>query len=254
MQLENKFMVEEFDLSGKIALVVGAGKSWLEPIAISLLEARATVTVLSQGKTELALLTDLATKLNRQVRIVKCDSLNSQTVNKIVEEEISDWGKIDILVNSLNIRFAKPLLKVNETEWQKILNTNLTTLFTTCQTVGRHMLKQRAGRVINITSCLGERGLPHCTAYCAAAGGVIQFTRALALEWAKSGITANVIALGWIFEPPEIPDERLIRYIPMRRHGRPGEFTTLILYLASSASNYITGQIYSVDGGTMAHS
>jgi NAD(P)-dependent dehydrogenase (short-subunit alcohol dehydrogenase family) len=247
-------MVEEFDLNRKIALVVGAGKSWLEPIAISLLEAGATVIALSQDKSELPLLVDLATQLNRQVRIVKCDFLDYQTVNKIVEKEVSNWGKIDILVNSLNIKFAKPLLEVNENEWQKILNTNLTTLFTTCQAAGRHMLQQRAGKVINITTCLGERGLSHCTAYCAAAGGVIQFTRALALEWAKSGITANAITLGWILEPPEIPDERVTRYIPMRRYGRPEEFTNLIVYLASSASNYITGQIYSVDGGTMAHS
>ncbi len=247
-------MVEEFDLSGKTALIVGAGKSWLEPIAIALLKEGATVIALSREKAELALLPDLATKLSRQVRILKCDSLDYQTVNKTVEEEISNWGRIDILVNSLNMRFAKPLLKINETEWKQILNTNLTTLFTTCQTVGRYMLRQRAGRVINITTCLGERGLPHYTAYCAAAGGVIQFTRALALEWAKSGITVNAITFGWIFEPPEIPDERLIRYIPMRRHGRPEEFTTLILYLASSASNYITGQICSVDGGAMAHS
>ncbi len=247
-------MVGKFDLSGKIALVVGAGKSWLEPIAISLLEAGATVITLNQGEKEFLLIKNLASKLNQPLKIITCHSLDYPTVDKIVGEMISNWGRLDILVNSLNIRFAKPLIEADEKEWQKILNTNLTTLFTTCRTVGRQMLKQRAGKVINITTCLAERGLPNYTAYCAAAGGVVQFTRALALEWAKSGISANAITLGWMIEPPEIPEERVRKYIPMQRYGRPEEFTTLLLYLASSASNYITGQIYSVDGGAMAHS
>jgi NAD(P)-dependent dehydrogenase (short-subunit alcohol dehydrogenase family) len=247
-------MAEEFNLDGKIALVVGGGQSWLEPIAISLFEAGATVITLSQDEKQMALLSDLAVKRNRAVKIVNFNLLDHQRVNKIIEEEILNWGKIDILVNSLNIRFAKPLIEVADNEWQKIVATNLTTVFTTCRVVGKQMLRQKAGKIINVTTCLGERGLPNCTAYCAAAGGVIQFSRALALEWAKSGITVNAVALGWIFEPPEIPDERIARYIPTKRYGRPEELTPLVVYLASSASDWITGQVYSVDGGAMGHS
>jgi NAD(P)-dependent dehydrogenase (short-subunit alcohol dehydrogenase family) len=251
--LEGNFMVEEFDLNGKIALIVGAGQSWQEQIAISLLEAGTTVIVLSQNKKQMPLLAKLAANLNRQVKIISSNLLDYRAVNRIIEEEISRFGKLDILVNSLNIMFAKPLVEVADNEWQRIIATNLATVFNTCRVVGKHMLRQRAGKVINITTCLGDRGLPNCTAYCAAAGGVIQFTRALALEWAKSGITVNAITLGWISDPLETPEEKLVRYIPMRRYGRPEEFTPLVLYLASSASNYMTGQVYSIDGGVMAH-
>lgn len=247
-------MTEEFELGGKIALIIGAGKSWLEPVAISLLEAGANVIVINQDKKHMPLGSDLASALNQRLKVISSDLLDYRTLSQIAEQEISNWGKFDILVNSLNVRFAKPLVEISYEEWRKVLDTNLTTIFTACQVVGRHMLRQKAGKIINITTCLGERGVPNCTAYGAAAGGVIQFTRSLALEWVKSGITVNAIALGWIVDSSEIPEERVERYIPMRRYGRPEEFTSLVVYLASSASNYVTGQVYSVDGGAMGHS
>ena len=247
-------MVEEFDLSGKTALVIGAGKSWLEPIAISLLEAGATVIVINQDKNRMPLCGGLASTSNQRLKGISVDLLDYRTLDQIAEQEISNWGKFDILVNSLNVRFAKPLIEIDYEEWRKVIDTNLTTIFTACKVFGRYMLKQKAGKIINITTCLGERGVPNCTAYGAAAGGVVQFTRSLALEWVKSGVTVNAIALGWIADLVEIPEERVERYIPMRRYGRPEEFTPLVVYLASSASNYVTGQVCSVDGGAMAHS
>lgn len=245
-------MTEELD--GKVALIIGAGKSWLRPVAISLLEAGARAVVIDQDKKRMDSFDDMVETMKQRLKVRKSDLVDYRSLSQIVEQEISNWGKVDILVNSFNARLAKPLLETKYEEWRKVIDTNLTAIFTACQVVGKYMLNQKAGKIINITSCLGERGVPNCTAYGAAAGGVIQFTRSLALEWVNSGVRVNAIALGWIADSPEVPEERVEKYIPLRRYGRSDDFTPLVVYLASSVSDYMTGQVYSVDGGAMSHS
>ncbi len=133
---------------------------------------------------------------------------------------------------------------------------NQTSAFLCCQAVGRYMLKQKKGRIINVTSCLAERGIGNGAAYCAATGGVAQLTRALALEWAREGITVNAIGTGWFSETEKTgveQEDSLLRYLPLKRYGRPGEIGSLLVYLASDATDWITGQFMYVDGALMAH-
>jgi NAD(P)-dependent dehydrogenase (short-subunit alcohol dehydrogenase family) len=118
------------------------------------------------------------------------------------------------------------------------------------------MLKQQKGRIINIASGLAERGLANTTAYCAAMGGVLQLTRALALEWARQGITVNAIGAGWMAETERTgawQEEQLLRYLPEKRYGHPKEIGSLLVYLASDATDFVSGQFMYVDGAIMAH-
>ncbi len=245
-------MTENFDLSGKVALVVGAGQSWLEPIAVSLLEAGAAVIAVASGVGTMPLVEEAAERLNRKFRIVNTDVVNYITLQRVVEKGTSELGGLDILVNSFNIRLAKPVLEVTETEWERVMATNLRSVFDACRAAGKLMVERGHGKIINITSCLGERGMANSAVYCAAAGGVLQLTRALAVEWAKRGVTVNAIELGWVISASETPDERIQRFMPLQRYGRPDEITTLVVYLASPASDYLTGQVYRVDGGVMS--
>jgi NAD(P)-dependent dehydrogenase (short-subunit alcohol dehydrogenase family) len=122
-----------------------------------------------------------------------------------------------------------------------------------CRTAGKQMLKQKNGRIINIVSGLAERGIVNGSAYCVAMGGVLQMTRALALEWALKGITVNAIGTGWFTESGRQMDETLTRYIPVKRYGQPEEVGSLTVYLASDVTEFTTGQFMYVDGGLMAH-
>ncbi|MBI2831413.1 MAG: SDR family oxidoreductase [Chloroflexi bacterium] len=245
-------MTEDFDLSGRVALVVGAGESWLWALAASLLEAGAAVMAVKSGKTDTSSIKEMAKKSEGKLQVTDVATLDYITLSRVVEDGISRFGKIDILVNSLNVRFARPVLEVSDVEWERVMAVNLRGLFDACRAAGKHMIEKGYGKIINVTSCLGERGMANSSVYCAAAGGVLQLTRALALEWAKRGITVNAIELGWLLGQSETPDERITRFLPLRRYGTPDDFTPLVVYLASPASDYITGQAYRVDGGVMS--
>ena len=176
----------------------------------------------------------------------------------VVAKVMADVGSIDILVNCPDLFMAKPIEQVAESEWARILSVNLSGVFFACRAVGPRMLKQEKGRIINLASGLGERGLPNCSAYCAAKGGVVNLTRALAQEWAAQGITVNCIAPAWLEDTPGLGDpnpetNRVVRFIPMRRAGRPDEIGPLAVYLASDSAGYVTGRTIFVDGGLLAH-
>jgi NAD(P)-dependent dehydrogenase (short-subunit alcohol dehydrogenase family) len=246
-------MLEEFKLDNKIALLVGSGRSWLEILSASLAEAGADIAIISNSVKMNSSAANKAHHWGRSAETITAKVTNRQDIDRAVKQVLSHFGRIDILVNSMNVEYTKSLPEVNEAEWQQVISSNLTTVFSTCQIVGRYMLEQGAGKIINVTSCLGRRGLINSTAYCAAAGGVIQFTRALGLEWANRGITVNGIGAGWILEEGKEPDDALLRYIPMRRLGEPSELGVLVVYLAAPASDYVIGQSYFGDGGAMAH-
>jgi NAD(P)-dependent dehydrogenase (short-subunit alcohol dehydrogenase family) len=247
-------IVDEFSLQGKVAIVAGDGRAWARYIALALAEAGADIVVAARNPDAVEETAAEVRRLGRRALAIPTDVTDSRQVQSMVERAIADFGKVDVLVNGTDLEFAKPLLDVTEEEWHRVLDTNLTAAFLCSRAVGRHMLEQKKGRIINIASGLGARGLPHATAYCASMGGLIQFTKALALEWARDNIRVSCIGPGWFSEEAgEAQPDPLLRYIPMRRRGHPREIGPLAVYLASDASEYVTGHTYFVDGGVIAH-
>ena len=255
---------EGFDLTGKKALVIGAGSSAGRAIALALAEAGAEVAITSasRGEDDVHALAETARQLEAKGQRSDpggiLDAADSGEVREAIEGLTSQMRRIDILVNCPDLFLGKPVEEVSDSEWQRIISVNLSSVFFACRAAGPQMVKQGFGRIINVASGLGERGLPNCSAYCAAKGGVFNVTRALAQEWAAAGVTVNVIAPAWMEDTPGLGElnpetNRLLRFIPMRRAGRPDEIGPLAVYLASDSAGYLTGRAIFVDGGLMAH-
>jgi NAD(P)-dependent dehydrogenase (short-subunit alcohol dehydrogenase family) len=254
---------EAFGLSGKRALVVGAASSVGGAIALALSEAGADVTVTTSTPkaSEALAVKRLAQKIATTGARREAQALDASlgtAVQVMVRQVVKDVGGLDILVTAPDIYLGKPADKTNDVEWGRIISANLSSVFYVCRAAGREMVKQGWGRIINVASAMGERGLPNSAAYCAAKAGVLNLTRALAQEWGPHGVTANCIAPAWLEDTPGLGDpdpqaNRLIRFIPMRRPGSADEVAPLALYLASEASGYVNGQTFFVDGGLLCH-
>lgn len=254
---------EAFDLSGKRALVMGAASSVGRAIALALSEAGADVTVTSatpDASEALAvkrLAREIATTGPRR-EPQSLDTSLGTAVQVMVRQVVKDVGGLDILVTAPDLYLGKEAEKTSDAEWSRVLNVNLSSVFYACRAAGREMTKQGSGRIINVVSALGDRGLANSAAYCAAKAGVMNLTRALAQEWGPHGVTVNCIAPAWLEDTPGLGDpdpqaNRLIRFIPMRRPGNADEVAPLALYLASEASGYVSGQTLFVDGGLLCH-
>jgi 3-oxoacyl-[acyl-carrier protein] reductase len=254
---------EAFDLSGKRALVVGAASSVGHAIALALSEAGADVTVTSATPkaSEALAVKRLAERIaitgpRREPQAL--DASVGTAVQVMVRQVVKDLGGLDILVTAPDLFLGKAAEKTSDLEWSRIIGANLSPVFYACRAAGREMIKRRWGRIINVASAMGERGLANSAAYCAAKAGVMNLTRALAQEWGPHGVTVNCIAPGWLEDSPGLgePDpqaNRLIRFIPMRRPGNANEVAPLALWLASEAAAYVSGQTFFVDGGLTCH-
>ena len=244
-------MLEEFKLDGDVAIIASCGSSWTKELALSLSEAGAKVVVATSDREKLK---EIASALPEQdVLCIPTDLTSAQEVEGMVKRTVSQFGKVDILVNNLNLEFWKPLLDMTEKEWHEVIQTNLTSAFLCSKAAGKYMVAQKAGSIVNIVSGLAERGITNGTAYCASMGAVLELTRALALEWAKLNIRVNAVGVGWTDKPVSRDEKDIVaRYIPMKRRARAEDVTPLVGFLASKASSYLSGSIYIVDGGLMA--
>ncbi len=255
-------MREEFSLHGKNALVIGASNSLGRAAAVALAEAGANVgvTTTTRVQREEVIANSCANEvwaLNRRGFAQSIDVADESDVESAVGRAVSEFGRLDILVNAPDLPFAKPLSEVTAAEWRRVLDVNLTGVYFACRAAGGVMLPHGSGRIINVSSILGERGMANGAAYCAAQAGVLNLTRALALEWAKTGITVNGIGAGWtegmgIIGGPE-NQQQLERYLPYRRLARPEEIAGAAVYLASEAASYLTGQVIWMEGGALSH-
>jgi len=242
-------------LQGKIALVTGASRGIGRSIAISLAEAGADVAVNYAGNEQAALETAEAVRaLGRQAITIKADVGNAEQVESMVGQVLEQFGRIDILVNNAGITRDNLLMRMKEEEFDQVINTNLKGVFNCMKAVTRPMMKQRYGRIINISSVVGAVGNPGQANYVAAKAGVIGMTKSAAKELSSRGITVNCVAPGFI--TTEMTDqlseevrEQLLKAIPLGRFGAPEDIARVVRFLASDDAAYMTGQTLHVDGG-----
>jgi NAD(P)-dependent dehydrogenase (short-subunit alcohol dehydrogenase family) len=242
-----------FMLNGKIALVAGDSKIWTKPVATALASAGADIAIAAKNSPRLTEAVEAVRKAGRKAVAIPTDVTSAAQVEKAVKQAIAEYGRIDILVNAGDIHFFQPFTEIADADWQKVMDYNFYTAMRFCREAGKAMVGQKKGRIINIISGLAERGFANGAAYCVSMGGVLQLTKALALEWAETGVTVNAIGTGWFAEPGKAPDELLLKYIPAKRYGKPEEVSSLVVYLASDVTEFTTGQFMYVDGGLMAH-
>jgi 3-oxoacyl-[acyl-carrier protein] reductase len=192
--------------------------------------------------------------VGREALAVKVDVANLEDVERMVQAILEQFHQIDILVNNAGITRDKLILRMNEEDWDVVLDVNLKGTFNCTKVVIRHMSKQKSGKIVNIASVVGEMGNAGQANYSASKAGVIGFTKTIAREFAQRGINVNAIAPGYIETPmtdglPEKVKEELKRMIPLERLGRPEDVAEAVLFLVSGASHYITGQVLNVNGG-----
>lgn len=178
-------------------------------------------------------------------------SRDASGLRTAVSGAIAGLGGIDILVNDLISDFAKPFADMSYEEWRTSMDRNLDAVFVSCQAASSPMLAQQSGRIVNITSGLGARAVVNQAAYSAAQAGVIHLTRALGLEWARDNIRVNAIVGGWIVDSEDALPDKIRRYIPNQRWGKPEDLAGVLVYLASDSCSFTTGEPFFVDGGIM---
>ena len=249
-----------FDLSGKVAVITGGGTGIGEAIAKALAKAGASIVICGRREKPLRKVADEIKSNGGKVLIIITDVTQRSDVETMVSKATEEFGKIDILVNNAGINIVKPFLKLSEDDWNAVLNTNLKGCFYCCQEVGKGMVEQRSGSIINIVSVFGLRGFMNLAPYVASKGAIVQLTKSLAIEWARYNVRINAVAPSYIeteMTKRDIEaDERVLQYnlskIPMRRGGKPDELGGIAVFLASDASSFVTGETVAVDGGWLA--
>ena len=250
-----------FDLSGRVALVTGGSRGLGLEMAEALGEAGAKVVVTARRQQWLTEAGKTLSAAGIDALAVVCDITDPAQVEALRQATESRFGPIDILVNNAGVSWGAPAADMPLDKWRDVLETNLTGTFVVTQVVGRSMIARGSGKIINTASIAGIVGEPpevlDAIGYSAAKGGVIAFTRDLAVKWARHGICVNAIAPG--FFPTRMTEgvlQRAEHHIaastPLGRVGKPGELKGVAVFLASAASDYITGQIIAVDGGATA--
>ena len=249
----------EFDLSGKVALITGAARGMGRQFALTLAKYGADV-VACDILAELGTIKPDIEKLGRRALIQKTDLYKIPEIQTMVNEAVRVFGRIDILINNAGINIPQWATEVTEEAWDRVINLNLKGLFFCCQAVGKVMIKQRKGKIINVSSTMGSVGLERRASYSSSKAGVNLLTKVLAIEWAPYQINVNAIAPTFVETPLTKPmfeekgfRDSVLGKIPMGRVAQTKDITGEIIYLASEASNMVTGHVLLIDGGWTAH-
>jgi NAD(P)-dependent dehydrogenase (short-subunit alcohol dehydrogenase family) len=250
----------DFDLTGKVAIVTGAGRGMGYHIAIALARYGADLVVCSRTLPELEHAAAEIEKLGRKALIQKMDVTKIPEVHAMVEAAVNTFGRIDILVNNAGLNIPQWAEDVTEEAWDRVFDINLKGTFFCAQAVGKVMIKQKKGKIINISSQSGSVGLIMRSAYCASKGGLNLLTKVLALEWAKHNVVVNAIAPTFLETPMTKPmlekkefHDYVMGNILLGRLARFEDVTGAVIYLASEASNMVTGHVLLIDGGWTVH-
>jgi len=250
-----------FDLTGKTAIVTGGGSGIGRDMAQALAEAGANLVLCARKAERCEQAAEELAMLGVKTLGLRCDVRDPEEVQRVVDRTTEELGRIDILVNNAGTSWGAPAAEVPLEGWQKVIDVNLTGVFLFSQAAGRTMIADGGGgKIVNIASVAGLGGAPaevlDAIPYNASKGGVIAFTRDLACKWAAHGINVNAIAPGWF--PSEMSrlvlerSPQVVERVPLRRFGGPDDLKGAILYLASGASDYVTGHTLVVDGGQSA--
>jgi NAD(P)-dependent dehydrogenase (short-subunit alcohol dehydrogenase family) len=259
--MEKMHIKELFDISGKTAIVTGGGRGLGAQIAEGLAEAGANVVVCSR---KLEACQEVSQKLIEKgvgSLALECDVTNPEDIKRVVEETMKEFGQIDILFNNSGASWGAPALEMPLDKWQKVMDVNVTGVFLMSQAVGKVMVKQQSGKIVNIASVAGLGGtdskVMDAIGYHASKGAVISFTKDLAVKLAKHNINVNAIAPG--FFPTKMSKgvlaqggDTILEGTPIKRYGSDHDLKGVALFLASAASNYVVGHILVVDGGSNA--
>jgi 3-oxoacyl-[acyl-carrier protein] reductase len=243
------------DLSDRVAIVTGGGRGIGRAIALKLAEAGASVVVNDVGNMAPAgEVAEEIRKLGKDSLVVPADVSRPADVTSLVDAAVEKYGKVDILVNNAGITRDQLILRMSDDDWDKVLEVNLKSVFLCSKAVLRHMMRQRWGRIVNISSIVGLIGNPGQANYSSSKAGIIGLTRTIAKEVASRGITCNAIAPGFIDTPmtQQLPEERrqeLMNQVPLGFLGAPRDVAEAVAFLASEETRYITGQVLTVDGG-----
>lgn len=242
-------------LEGKVALVTGASRGIGREIALQLAEEGANIAVNYAGsEAKAAEVAQEIKAMGREAMVVQANVADTSSVESMVKQTIEAFGRLDILVNNAGITRDNLIMRMKESDWDDVINTNLKGVFLCTKAVTRQMMKQRSGRIINISSIVGVSGNAGQANYVAAKSGVIGLTKTTAKELATRGITVNAIAPGFITtdmtdQLTEEMKNEMLKQIPLARLGEPVDIAKTVLFLASEDSRYITGQTLHVDGG-----
>ena len=252
-------MLDLFSLQGKVALVTGAAQGIGREIALGFAQYGADIVAIDLTDEKLLTLKNEIEAQKRRCLVLKIDLLHGDQIDRMVETTVKEMGKIDILANIAGVNVHKAAEEMTEKDWDFVLDINLKALFFCCQAVGKVMLRQGSGRIINMSSSFGVVGFGGRTAYAASKAAVSNLTKTLALEWSAKGVNVNAIAPGpvWtearhqLFSNPEFYAD-LLKKVPINRTAKPVEIVGPAIFLASEASSFVTGETLLVDGGFCA--
>lgn len=255
----DSYLNQIFSLKGKVSLVTGASRGLGRGYALTLAKAGSDLILISRSQKELQSLKEEIAAIGRQVLILAGDLTHFKDIPRLVQRSVDEFGKIDILINNAGMNIRKPIFDLTEEDIKNVIDLNLMSVFLMSQHAGRQMIQQGGGKIINIASLTSFIGIPNVSIYGASKGGIVSLTKALAMEWAKYRINVNAIAPGYfeteltsrLFKDKEKLNWLLSR-IPLGRTGVSEDLSGVLLFLVSSASDYVTGQVIAVDGGWLS--
>ena len=249
------------DLTGKVALVTGGSKGLGFGMAEALAHAGADLIIASRNLEQCQVAADHMKKIkgNRAIAI-SCDVTSSESVNNMVDQAVKELGEINILINNAGMNIRNPVVKVSDSDWDTVINTNLRGVFYVARKVGEQMIKQgKGGKVVTISSVTSQSAYQDMTCYATTKGGVVMMTKVMAMEWAKYNITCNIISPGYILTEltTKLVDNKefyswMMQMTPMKRMGTLEDLAGPVVFLSSDWSSYITGHNLMVEGGWTA--